>query len=127
MKKVIAIFMVLLLCVPFTACGEKSRIWGTWHTYDLGVGIDSPEIPRYYSIIFAPDGTGRGPMAGLDRLDTVVFDYTIKDEDTIEVVTDTGKEITITYRFEGDKLLLEWNDYTRTLHKYSDDVIIEWH
>lgn len=126
MKKLVALILVVFICVSFTDCGEKSKIIGTWHTYDLGVGIDSPEIPPYYSIIFAPDGTGRGPMAGLDRLDTVVFDYTIED-DIIKVVTDYGDKIDIRYWFEGEKLLLEWNDYTRTLHKYSDDVIIEWH
>lgn len=127
MKKLIAVILVVFLFVAFTACGGKNDITGTWHTYDLGVSIDSPEIPEYYSVVFAPDGTGRGPMAGLDRLDTVVFDYTIKDEDTIEVVTDYGDTFDIRYWFEGDKLLLEWNDYTRTLHKYSDEVIIEWH
>ncbi|MBE6734103.1 MAG: hypothetical protein E7563_02010 [Ruminococcaceae bacterium] len=126
MKKLVALILVVFICVSFTACGEKSKIIGTWHTYDLGVGIDSPEIPPYYSIVFAPDGTGRGPMAGLDRLDTVVFDYTIED-DIIKVVTDYGDKIDIRYWFEGDNLLLEWNNYTRTLHKYSDDVIIEWH
>ncbi len=126
MKKLLAVLFAVLICLSFVACGEKNELIGTWHTYDLGVDIDSPEIPPYYSIVFANDGTGRGPMSGLDRLDTVVFDYTVEG-DLINVVTDEGKEIVIKYWFEGDKLYLEWDNYTRTLEKYSDDVIIEWH
>lgn len=125
MKRIVALFVVML-CVSFTACDKKNDITGTWHTYDLGVDIDSPELPAYYSIVFAPDGTGRGPMGTLDRLDTVVFTYTL-EEDTIKVVTDTDKEIVINYFFDGDKLILEWDGYTRTCEKYSDDVMIEWH
>lgn len=126
MKKLIAFIFAVIMCLSFTACGEKNELIGTWHTYDLGVDIDSPEIPEYYSIYFATDGTGRGPMSGLDRLDTVMFDYTVEG-DLIHVVTDEGKELTISYWFEGDKLYLEWNGYTRALEKYSDDIIVEWH
>ncbi len=126
MKKLLAIFMILLLCTSFTACDKKNDITGTWHTYDLGVNIDSPELPEYYSIAFAPDGTGRGPMGALDRLDTVTFTYTV-EEDVIIAITDRNEEIVINYYFDGEKLILEWDGYTRTCEKYSDDVIIEWH
>lgn len=126
MKRIVALFVVVMLCVSFTACDKKNDITGTWHTYDLGVNIDSPELPEYYSIIFAPNGTGRGPMGTLDRLDTVTFTYTL-EEDTIKVITDANEEIIMNFTFEGDKLLLEWDGYTRTLEKVSDDVIIEWH
>ena len=126
MKRILSIIMILLVCISFTACDKKNDITGTWHTYDLGVNIDSPELPEYYSIIFAPNGTGRGPMGTLDRLDTVTFTYTL-EEDTIKVITDANEEIIMNFTFEGDKLLLEWDGYTRTCEKYSDDVIIEWH
>ncbi len=126
MKKLMISFLVVVMGLFLISCGEKNDITGTWHTYDLGVDIDSPELPAYYSIVFAPDGTGRGPMGTLDRLDTVVFTYTL-EEDTIKVVTDTDKEIVINYFFDGDKLILEWDGYTRTCEKYSDEVIIEWH
>ena len=106
MKKLLAVLFAVLMCFSFTACGEKNELIGTWHTYDLGVDIDSPEIPPYYSIVFANDGTGRGPMSGLDRLDTVVFDYTIEG-DLINVVTDEGKEIAIKYWFEKYKTQAE--------------------
>lgn len=126
MKKLLAVFMALLVFVSFSACSEKTKITGTWHTYDLGVDIDSPELPEYYSIVFAPDGTGRGPMGTLDRLDTVTFTYTV-EENYITATTDANEEIVIKYFFDGDKLILEWDGYTRTCEKFSDEVIIEWH
>lgn len=126
MKKIISVLVILAVCVSLTACGGENAIVGTWHTTDIGVNIDSPEIPDYFSVIFAPDGTGRGPMGSFDMLDTVTFTYTV-EEDVIRVVTSSDKIIDIEYSFEGDKLILEWDGYTRTCEKYSDDVIIEWH
>ncbi|MBQ8001459.1 MAG: hypothetical protein IJ298_09755 [Ruminococcus sp.] len=126
MKKIVSVILFVVLCLSLTACGGNNKIEGTWHTYDLGVDIDSPELPEYYSIVFAPDGTGRGPMGALDRLDTVEFTYTAGD-DTITVLTDRNEEFIINYTFEGENLILEWGGYTRTCEKFSDEVIIEWH
>ncbi|MBQ4105207.1 MAG: hypothetical protein IJC86_02330 [Clostridia bacterium] len=125
MKRLISVVLLILLCCTLTACGEKSEIVGTWRTYDLGVSIDSPELPAYFTFTFHENGSGSGPVSTLDRLDTATFTYEDMGDGTIEAVTDEGKSLTMKYTIDDDTMFLEINGYTRELERVSRDVLIE--
>lgn len=119
MKKALSFFISLLLILSMSACEKKQDIIGRWRTYDIGVDIDSPELPEYLTFVFAADGTGSGPVSDLQRLDYPTFTYEVYD-DVIKVHTDDDRDIEMKYFIDGDSMTLTFDGYTRTLHKISD-------
>lgn len=119
MKKALSFFISLLLILSMPACEKKQDIIGRWRTYDIGVDIDSPELPEYLTFVFASDGTGSGPVSDLQRLDYPTFTYEVYD-DVIKVHTDDDRDIEMKYFIDGDSMTLTFDGYTRTLHKISD-------
>ncbi len=118
MKKLICIPILILLV--FTACNKNPSVVGVWQTYDIGVSIDSPEIPEYLTFVFKEDGTGSGPVGDFSRLDYPTFTYEVTDS-VIKVHNDENRSFDIVYRFESDKLILTYDGYTRTLFRVSEN------
>ncbi len=118
-RRIISFLCVLGLMIALYACEAKQSVVGVWRTYDIGVEIDSPELPEYLTFVFAADGTGSGPVSDLQRLDYPTFTYEVYD-DVIKVHTDDDRDIEMKYFIDGDSMTLTFDGYTRTLHKISD-------
>ena len=119
MKRILCILLLILFTVAFCGCDENNTVVGVWRTYDIGVNIDSPEIPEYLTFVFNSDGTGSGPVGDFARLDYPTFTYKVEDG-IIYAHTDDDLDIEMKYTLDNDTMTLEYSGYERTLHRVSE-------
>ena len=119
MRRTFSFICILVLMITLCACEKKQEITGVWRTYDIGVHIDSPEIPEYLTFVFNSDGTGSGPVGDFARLDYPTFTYKVEDG-IIYAHTDDDIGIEMKYTLDDDTMTLEYSGYERTLHRVSE-------
>ena len=132
MKRLLALFLAVLMLFSLTACstsGNKKAIIGTWQLVDTeteteyGLGIEFTKDGKIrYGLteeIIESLADGEDPddaMAGLDMLMTI--EYKIKSDTEMEVTAKAllglAKESdTVTYSLSGDTLVFDGVTYTR--------------
>ena len=109
MRKIVSVFLILVLVLSLCACSNEQRIVGTWKHQATILGVVTESTYE-----FKEDGTG--VLTGVLPIE---FTYEFVDSE-LHITTNTlGLENTTKYTFEfsGDKLTLKSGDTTMELIK----------
>ena len=120
MKKVLAVVLIFVFALSFSACGQTFTLEGKWKAPIMVMGEAVEDNNNYIIIEFLSDGTGSYTKVNYDRQTSHAFTYEA-DEDFMTVTAYSGSVVyECEYFIEGDELTIITDDMTVIHQRYNE-------
>lgn len=93
MKKILSIFLVIIMLFCLSACGMKGKLEGSWKTRpitDDGGAVIEPEADEVFVFSFLPNGTGSQTMPDYGEITVMEYTWSV-DGKVLTIVSGDGE------------------------------------
>lgn len=120
MKRILAVALLFIMVISFSACNKDNSIVGKWKTLDniFSTAVDKDDT--YMIIEFRADGTGVETDISYDRQSAHIFTYVV-DGASLIITTNSGTTVEeCTYSIDGDTLIITSGEAVVEYTRYND-------
>ena len=120
MKKVLAIILVFVFALSFSACRQTFSIVGRWKAPIMVMGESVDDDKNYVVVQFNEDGSGSYTRVNYARQESHAFTYEVKGE-SLTVKAYSGSLVyECEYSIDGDELIITCDGQDIIHKRYND-------